>query len=297
MTEAFVSVIVPCYNQGNFLEACLESVARSTVRYHEVLVINDGSTDRGTLRALDGLKPAAEHQELRIISKANGGLASARNAGIADASGDWIQFLDADDLLLPGSIDGRLEAYECSMRRAAAASRTAGVIGQYAILDDAAGQVWSPEIDQPNARLLHFSAVASRWERGVTLPIHCVLLRREALPTAPAFDEGLFSKEDWLFWMTVFADDWRFVQHDEVVALYRLHGGNMTRKSVVRNAFSWLEAAHIAHARWPERFTEVDLASAEEHWRDFYLMKLWVEIGPSLPWRLYSALGRATPTP
>jgi glycosyltransferase involved in cell wall biosynthesis len=287
MTAALVSVIVPCFNQGRFLESCLESIALSTNAPHEVIVIDDGSSDRSTLRVLEALLPASNLQTLRVLRQENSGLASARNSGLALASGEWIQFLDADDLLLPGSIDARVQAFCAHGSRSPAPARRAGVIGHYLILDDATGQVWEPEADQPNARTLNFEAVASQWERGVSIPIHCALLRREALPPAPAFNESLPSKEDWFFWMSVLAADWRFVQHDEVVALYRLHGGNMTRRSVAKNAFAWLEAANQAHECWPDRFTEDHLLDAEDHWREYYLMKLWIEIGPALPWEVF----------
>lgn len=91
-----ISVIVPVYNVEKYLSVCLTSCINQTLRDIEIICVNDGSTDN-SLAVLEAF--AAHDYRIRIISKPNGGLSSARNAGIRAARGSMIMFLDSDDYL------------------------------------------------------------------------------------------------------------------------------------------------------------------------------------------------------
>lgn len=97
MTNIKVSIIIPCYNMGNYLSEAVESVEKvydsST---HEVIVVDDGSNDSLTLKVLHSIK---NH---RVITQKNGGLANARNTGVLNSEGKYLLFLDADNLLTDG---------------------------------------------------------------------------------------------------------------------------------------------------------------------------------------------------
>lgn len=89
-----LSVVVPVYNVEEYLDWCLDSLANQTFRDIEIICVNDGSTDSSR----DKLSKWAEgDSRIKIIDKMNGGLSSARNAGISVASSDYIAFLDSDD--------------------------------------------------------------------------------------------------------------------------------------------------------------------------------------------------------
>lgn len=88
-----VSVIIPCYNQGQYLDESIGSVLASDFDDLEIIVVDDGSTDPETCRILGGL----DYPKTRLIRRENGGLAAARNSGIAVAQGRYILPLDADD--------------------------------------------------------------------------------------------------------------------------------------------------------------------------------------------------------
>jgi glycosyltransferase EpsJ len=93
--EICVSVAVPAFNMERYIERCLCSLFEQLVDRLEVIVVDDGSTDR-TCEVAKSLTPP-ERKSVRLISKPNGGLSSARNAGIRAARGRWIGLVDADD--------------------------------------------------------------------------------------------------------------------------------------------------------------------------------------------------------
>lgn len=98
-----ISVIVPLYNQGQYLADCLDSLFVQTIKPDEIIVINDGSTD-------ESLEIAKKYELgsfgiVRIINQVNKGLSSARNTGIMNATGDYILPLDADDMFTETAIE------------------------------------------------------------------------------------------------------------------------------------------------------------------------------------------------
>ncbi len=99
-----VSVIIPAYNAGAYLQRCLDSVYAQTAPASEIIVIDDGSTDNtaGILQS--------QGSAIRVISQKNQGRSAARNAGIKAAQSDYIAFLDADDEYLPGHLEQLITA-------------------------------------------------------------------------------------------------------------------------------------------------------------------------------------------
>ena len=102
-----VSVIIPVYNVEKYLATCLDSVTNQTLKDIEIICVNDGSTDRsGEILS----RYAAQDERIKIVSKPNGGLASARNAGFEIAKGKYIGFVDSDDWVEP-------ETYETALSK------------------------------------------------------------------------------------------------------------------------------------------------------------------------------------
>ncbi len=91
---AYFSIIIPVYNVEEWLERCLDSILCDDCKDMELILVDDGSTD-GSGRICD--RYAKVYENIRVIHKENGGLASARNAGLEKASGKWISFIDSDD--------------------------------------------------------------------------------------------------------------------------------------------------------------------------------------------------------
>lgn len=103
-----ISVIVPVYNVENYLRECLDSIVIQQYDNYEVICVNDGSTDN----SLDILEEfAAKYEYVKVISKGNGGLSSARNCGIENATGDYLYFLDSDDMLADENVLSDMASY------------------------------------------------------------------------------------------------------------------------------------------------------------------------------------------
>ena len=101
-----ISVIVPAYNTAPWLVRCLNSLLAQSHENMEVVVVNDGSKDN-TREILDAY--AAAHANVKVIHKENGGVTSARLRGVAEATGDWIGFVDGDDIIEPDMYDHLLQ--------------------------------------------------------------------------------------------------------------------------------------------------------------------------------------------
>lgn len=91
-----ISIIVPIYNAEKELQICIESIQRQTYKELEIILVDDGSTDRSNIICQ---RYASQDKRIRVIKKENGGVSSARNIGIKEATGKYIQFVDSDDYI------------------------------------------------------------------------------------------------------------------------------------------------------------------------------------------------------
>ena len=101
-SEPSISVIVPTYDDGYLLEPCLASIAEQTMAAHEVIVVDDGSTNSDALLGLS--RALKRFPTVRILRQSNAGPAAARNCGLRECDGDFVVFVDADDRLTPDSL-------------------------------------------------------------------------------------------------------------------------------------------------------------------------------------------------
>lgn len=108
MNNILVSIIIPCYNQGKFIDEAVESVLSQTFQDFEIIIINDGSTDEFTNEFLK----TYSRPKTTIITTKNNGVSTARNIGIKAAKGKYILPLDADDRILPSYIEKAVKVIE-----------------------------------------------------------------------------------------------------------------------------------------------------------------------------------------
>jgi len=261
-----VSVVIPCFNQGQFLDEAIASARRASRGSIGIIVVDDGSTEVQTRQKLAALDDA---KDVIVVRQGNQGLAAARNAGFTRTTTEFVQFLDCDDLLTEGAIDARLA-------RLKADATLAVCIGDYVFLRD--GSLEAPR--PPDFRGETFSPTdfLMRWERGLSVPIHCALFRRGMLP-GPPFDPRLRAKEDWVFWSLLATRDVRFAYLPGPVAIYRQHGANMCL-AIDDMAMAWLRAAFVLTQQLPQpppQFFDAALA----HFETYYLPRI-VENGVAI---------------
>ena len=99
-----ISIVIPLYNKEQYIGACLNSVLSQTYKDFELIVVNDGSSDNSV-----DIVNMIRDERVQLLSKNNGGPASARNLGVKEAKGEWVVFLDADDIFLPFALEYFIE--------------------------------------------------------------------------------------------------------------------------------------------------------------------------------------------
>ncbi len=211
-----VSVVIPCFNQGHFLEDAVLSSLLACSYPLEIIVVDDGSTDKESIRLIDELR---EKYKFTLVRQANKGRAGARNTGIERARGKYIQLLDGDDMLAPDKIDIQVDEFR-------AAPETGICVCEYEFCDG----------DGLNREVVHPSTIAGfslsrenfllRWERGLSIPIHCALFRRELLEKTKFQMVTVSAHEDWMFWVELSSHSPKFRFNPAVLATYRIHGRN-----------------------------------------------------------------------
>lgn len=213
-----ISVIIPCYNQSKFLDYCLKSILHQTFSDWECIIIDDGS--------LDNTKSIAKFwcnkdQRFSYFFQENSGLSSARNLGLEKASGDYIQFLDADDFLdkrkfelslsfliekEPNLIITNFRTFENNIKNSSAA------------------------FCKLTKKELNYKKVLFEWDENFNIPIHCGLFPKKLIGDI-RFQENLKAKEDWVFWLMIFQKkDVKPIFIDKPLAYYRMHSQSMTKK-------------------------------------------------------------------
>ncbi len=183
LNQARVSVLISTFNRGVMLEECLDSVLDQTLAPHQVVVIDDGSTD-GTAERVK--KYSSRVQYMR---KGNGGKASALNAGMPLVTGDFVWFFDDDDVALPTSIADRVAVL--------LGNPTAGLVlaRHYWGTTSANGRIeaqsetqW-PDINQSNILLTMM--------RGCFTMLQATLIRTDCMRTVGPFREELLRSQDY----------------------------------------------------------------------------------------------------
>lgn len=212
--KPIVSVIIPTYNRALFIEECLNSVLNQTYRPIELLVVDDGSTD-DTERITQKFKKNKETSDFQVIllRQKNKGAPAARNKGIKNASGSFIQFLDSDDLLLPTKIEVELAFLENHKNLDYVYSKAQYIDDNKNYLD----KYWGRELTQDSKDYFYFSYQTM-----------CALYRKSAIEKYGKWDEELTISQDWEFSIRYILVGAKSTFINEVHSLFRKHSkGNI----------------------------------------------------------------------
>lgn len=208
--HGLVSVVIPAYNMARYVFAAVESVLIQDYPNVEAIVVNDGSTDdtENVLRHRYASDP-----RVRVVSQENRGLSAARNAGISCSNGEYLSFLDADDVLLPGKISAQVAYLQ-------AHPGVDLVYSDYTRANEKLEPLPTPAQGLPPLPFEELY-VYRNWFAPMT-----PLVRSDLVTKTGGFDEGLRAAEDWDYWLRC-ARVGKFGYLPQVVALYRTHPTQM----------------------------------------------------------------------
>lgn len=215
--NGLVSIIVPCYKQSQYLDEALQSVLDQTYTNWECIIVNDGSPDHTEEIAKRWVK-----SDLRFfyLKKDNGGLSSARNLGLDNAKGNYLQFLDSDDIL-----DNR--KLELSIKELHVDMSVNLVISNFRMFTVNPNLSSAPYCELKK-ELFTFKNVLFKWDSLFTIPIHCGLFK-SSLFNDFRFPEELKAKEDWIMWLHLFLKEPKVLFYNKSLAYYRTHKDSLRK--------------------------------------------------------------------
>ncbi|MGL5892694.1 MAG: glycosyltransferase family 2 protein, partial [Bacteroidia bacterium] len=210
-----VSVVVPAYNAEPFIAETIESVLAQTLQNWELIVVDDGSTDKTVSVA----EQFCGDERISIIRQKNAGVSAARNAGLLPAKGKYVAFLDADDVWLPENLKRKVALLELPGNEPAMLAHAA--VENIDIQSKRSGEINAGKAGNVLHDLLS-------WNGTVVPGPSSILVRREAAVKIGGFDLQLSTAADQDFFFRL-AELGAFAATTEVLSLYRLHPNNMHR--------------------------------------------------------------------
>jgi glycosyltransferase involved in cell wall biosynthesis len=192
--DELISIIIPCYNQGQFLDETLLSVYNQSYPNWECIIVNDGSTDNSESIAK---KWANKDKGFIYFHKENNGVSSARNFALEKAKGSYVQFLDADDLL-----DSRKLELSLSALKELQSENKQIVISNFRMFSVNADTTTAPYCIL-KSELFTYENLLYKWNESFSIPIHCGFFEM-SLFEGIRFPENLTAQEDWIVWVKLF---------------------------------------------------------------------------------------------
>jgi glycosyltransferase involved in cell wall biosynthesis len=219
-----VSVVIPAWNAEKYLREAVDSALAQSYPAREIVVVDDGSTD-GTAAILDSYG-----DRIRVVRQANAGSAAACNAGVSAARGDWIAFLDADDVWLPEKLSRQVA--HCGQ---APISHTDSVCF---------GDALEQEVRRSSFEPPYSGFVLERLLVRNFISKSTVMMRRNLYLEHGGFDPGYPGVEDWPLWLDVCAGN-ELAYLPEVVVRYRVHrkSKSMESRKTMRDHLRIIERA------------------------------------------------------
>lgn len=219
MNTPLVSIIVPTFNQSDFIATTLRSISDQTFKNWECIIVDDGSTDE-TREIVN--KIILNDNRFYFFSIKNSGVASARNFGLSRAQGDFIQFLDSDDIISINRVEKCLEIISND-------ETIDIVISNFKMFVDRIEDATTAFCDL-SKHVLNFETVLLEWDRSFGFPMHAVFLKKEATTTI-YFNERTRFKEDWIYWIDILKQNKKVYFLNEVLAFYRINPNGKHKKS------------------------------------------------------------------
>ena len=255
MGNSLVSIIIPCFNYGLFLPYTLNNVLAQTYLNWECILVNDGSTDDTD----QVIQPYLSDTRFIYVYQQNGGLSNARNAGLRKAKGDYIQFLDADDLMEERKIEVQVKRLESSKE-----------------IDITYSDVFlfnSGDNHKTQSNKMHLMAnpqqgkgvqVINELLKDNFFLVHCALLRRSVVEDIGYFNEAMRTCEDWDYWFrcAYFGKSFQYFSSSDEKVYVRGHGSNMSgnRKNMWIGKIKFYNNALLIYKKKSKSIDESELS-------------------------------------
>jgi glycosyltransferase involved in cell wall biosynthesis len=231
--KPLVSVVIPCYNAAEFVQDAIGSVLNSTYKNFEIIVVDDGSTD-GTAEKVNALKD----ERIRYFYKENTGVAHTRNIGIGFARGEYIAFLDADDMFLPNNLKEKVDVLdndpECGLVHAMEERFFHESGASMGVVDGKEGYVLYDLLEM-RSNVIHSPS--------------SVVCRKQLLEELNGFDTRLSTSADWELWVRIAARG-PIKKINKTLSRYRLHKSQMhmnTRRFEADTAYAYRKLLRLGY--------------------------------------------------
>lgn len=250
-----VSVIIPSYNHVQFLADAIESIQKQTYTHTEIIVVDDGSTD-------DTSSLVKKYPGVTYLYQENQGLSAARNTGIAASRGDFLLFLDADDILYPDALAHNLSILQQH-------PQVAFVSGAYDVVSSEGNflkeVVWDIRED-------HYLFLLER----NYIAMHATVMYRRWVFSTFQYDTSLRSCEDYDLYLKI-ARDHPVLHTTRKLAAYRMHATNMSANYEVMLDHSLL----VLNRQWPLLRSQTEKDAYKRgirFWKGYYCSLLYVHL-------------------
>jgi glycosyltransferase involved in cell wall biosynthesis len=221
MNPPLVSIIIPLYNAEGYITETIASALNQTWRNKEIIIVDDGSTDNSLAVA-----KKFEHEDIKIFSQANKGASAARNKGLAEAKGDYIQFLDADDLLSPNKIENQVALLQGKSNSIANCATVYFLDGE------------APYTKQPIHEWHHQNwadnvyFLLKLYDGGDMVAIHAWLTPRAIIDKAGPWDENLTVDDDGEYFCRVVLSSQEIIYSQQSICYYRKYKNGRSLSNV-----------------------------------------------------------------
>jgi glycosyltransferase involved in cell wall biosynthesis len=214
---------MPCFNAEDHLSESIASALYQTYQNVELIIVNDGSTDRSQQIVCE-----IDDNRVKSINQNNRGVCAARNRGLDHATGEYIAFLDADDTWSQDCLEKLYKALQSK------SNATVAYCGwQNVGLPGGKGEPYVPPDYEKEDKLEHLL-------RSCPWPVHAALTRKKDIEAAGKFDEDFTNAEDYRLWLEIACFS-QIVRVPEVLAFYHFHEGPQASRNRARAAYQqWI---------------------------------------------------------
>lgn len=220
MKEPQVSIIMPVYNGEKYVVEAIESILNQSYKDYEIIIVNDGSTDN----TFDKIRSYLQLSNTKYVEQRNRGLPAALNTGIKASSGEYIAFLDCDDVWLPHKLDMQV-VFMKEHPEVGLVHGNISYIDQY-------GTPFTP--DSPYETDISGNCFPELF-MGNRIAVLTVLMKKECIRKVGFFSENLKYADDYDMWLRI-SRHYPLGHIDKCLAVYRKHPGGISSNIIAHNA-------------------------------------------------------------